>query len=333
MSYKNSMKLLTSNFSFVWKQLVYLVCCLLLLAVCSYTTIRPIISLLSENNIISEFKNLFVNTLHTSPNEFAVSLCEVFKDAIAVILNNFGRILASLIFAVLLCICLPFILSQISTYNLSSIAYQKATMNKNCKYSQNALTTFKSAIRYALANIILTLPFLAVNILCIVVYILLAKSLMSAILGLIILSAILMINYSFKISIFANYTGLVIANPQNMFKAFGKSFAVVSKNFWRTFSSSLVVYLTIVVVNAFIMVFTFISGLIVSIPATYVFMAFYYIVSYLNSTGQRYYLSDTIIYNPVKHVVKKDDFVTITVPDVSNEEQVETTSLKRTYKK
>lgn len=333
MSYKNSMKLLTSNFNFVWKQLVYLICCSLLLAVCSYTTIRPIINLLSENNIISEFQNLFVHTIHSSPNEFATLFCEVIKDAIGVIINNFSKISVSLIFAVILCICLPFILSQISIYNLSSIAYQKTTMNKNSKYCQNALTTFKPAIKYALANIILTLPFLLINILCVAIYILLAKTIVSALVGLIVLSAILMINYSIKISIFANYTGLVISNPQNMFKAFAKSFGVVLKNFWKNFSSSLIVYLTIVVVNAFVMVFTFFSGLLVSIPATYLFMAFYYIVSYLNSTGQRYYLSDTIIYNPVKHIVKKDDFVTITVPDTSNEEQVETTSLKRTYKK
>lgn len=333
MSYRNSMKLLTSNFSFVWKQLVYLLCCVVLLAVCSYTTIKPIISLLAENDIWSEFKNLFVDTIYNSPNEFAIQFCEIFKDAVRVVFNNFSQISVSFIFAVLLCICLPFILSQISTYNLSSIAYHKTTMNKNSRYSQNALTTFKPAMRYALANMILILPFLLINILFIAIYILLAKTLMSALLGLIVLSALLMINYSIKISIFANYTGLVISEPQNMFKAFGKSFGVVFKNFWKNFSTSLVVYLTIVVINAFVMVFTVVSGLIVSIPATYVFMSFYYIVSYLNSTGQRYYLSDTIIYNPVKHVVKKDDFVTITVPDVSNEEQVETTSLKRVYKK
>ena len=62
-------------------------------------------------------------------------------------------------------------------------------------------------------------------------------------------------------------------------------------------------------------------------------VAFYYVVSYLNAIGQRYYLSDTIIYNPVKHIVKKDDFVTISIPEVVTEIQVETTKVKKSYKK
>ena len=164
-------------------------------------------------------------------------------------------------------------------------------------------------------------------------YVTVAIDILSALVGLIILSATTMVIQAIKMAIFANYTGLVISEPQSMFKAFGKSFAVVFKNFWKNFSTSVVLYLTIVVVNSFILVFTFFAGLVVSIPATFVLMAFYYIVTYLNSVGQRYYLSDTIIYNPVKHVVKKDDFVTISIPDASNEEQVETTSLKRVYKK
>ncbi len=332
MSYKNSMKLFASNFNFVWKQLVYLLCCLVLLAICSYTTIKPIFSLLAENGIGVEFEVLF-KTIYDSPNEFALKLSDIFKNIIAIIANNFGEIYFSLFAAILLCLALPFVLIQLSVYNLSSIAHQKITMNKNSRYSQNAITTFKPALRYAFANIIFTLPFLLLNVAFIMLYVAVATDIISALIGLVILSAATMVLQSVKMAIFANYTGLVISEPQSMFKAFGKSFGVVFKNFWKNFSTSLVLYLTIIVVNSFILVFTFFAGLIVSIPATFVLMAFYYIVSYLNSVGQRYYLSDTIIYNPVKHVVKKDDFVTISIPDTSNEEQVETTSLKRVYKK
>ena len=124
-------------------------------------------------------------------------------------------------------------LIQLSVYNLSSIAYQKITMNKNSKYSQNAITTFKPALRYAFANIIFTLPFLLLNIAFIILYVAVATDIISALIGLVILSAVTMILQSVKMAIFANYTGLVISEPQSMFKAFGKSFGVVFKNFWK----------------------------------------------------------------------------------------------------
>jgi len=101
MSYKNSMKLFASNFNFVWKQLVYLICCILLLAISSYTTIRPIISLLAENNIGAEFEVLF-QSIYNSPNEIGLMVSNVIRDILLVVFRNFGEIYLSFIFAILL---------------------------------------------------------------------------------------------------------------------------------------------------------------------------------------------------------------------------------------
>lgn len=220
-----------------------------------------------------------------------------------------------------------------SVYNLSSIAYQKTTMNMTVHYSQNAMSTFKPGLGYALSTLVFMLPFMAIEIALVFLYVSLAKSILSALVGLVALSALTIFIESVKLAIFAHFTGLVISEPQNMFKAFGKSFGYVFKSFWKNISTSIILHLTIVFVNSFIMVFTFFAGLFVSVPATFVLIAFYYIVSYLNSAGQRYYLSDTIIYNPIKHFVKKDDFVTISIPETSSEIEVETTNMKKVYKK
>jgi hypothetical protein len=80
-------------------------------------------------------------------------------------------------------------------------------------------------------------------------------------------------------------------------------------------------------------VFTFFSGLIVTIPATFVLIAIYNLVTYFNEKGVRYYLSNTIIYNPVKYTIKKDDYVSISVPEATDEIQVTTTVMKKKYKK
>lgn len=333
MSYKNTMKLFASNFNFVWKQLVYILGCLMLLALCSYTTIKPIIDVLTENNIAAEFEILY-KSIYESPNEIALLISGLFKKIIVIIANNFSELYLSLIFGVLLCVLLPLVLIDMSIYNLSSIAHQKVTMNMTPRYSQNTIRMLKPGIKYAFSSILFSLPFMGINLALIMFYIAFADSIIAALIGLIILSALTIFVQSVKMAIFAHFTGLVVSGDQsNMFKAFTKAFAQVFKNFWKYISSSIILHLTIVVVNSFVMVFTFFAGLLVSIPATFVVMAFYYIVSYLNTVGQRYYLSDTIIYNPVKHVVKKDDFVTISIPEVVTEVQVETTKVKKSYKK
>jgi len=332
MSYKNSMKLFASNFNFVWKQLVYLICCILLLAISSYTTIRPIISLLAENNIGAEFEVLF-QSIYNSPNEIGLMVSNVIRDILLVVFRNFGEIYLSFIFAILLCIILPFILLKMSIYNLSSIAYQKLTMNMTTSYSRNAVSTFKAGLKYSFASILFDLPFIMIDAFCVFIYLAFARTILSALIGLIFLSTITMIVESIKIAIFAHYTGLVVSGETNMFKAFGKSFGIVFTNFWKNIATSIILHITIVVVNGFILVFTFFAGLLISIPATFVLMAFYYIVSYLNTIGQRYYLADTIIYNPVEYVVKKDDFVTISVPEVTTELKVTTTKIKKPNKK
>ena len=125
----------------------------------------------------------------------------------------------------------------------------------------------------------------------------------------------------------------MVANNAKPFVAFGKGFIQVFKNFWKILSISIVLLLTIIFINGVITIFTFFAGLIVTIPSCFVIVSVYNLVTYFNIKGERYYLSNTIIYNPVKYTVKKDDYVSISVPEATKEIQVTTTDMKKKYKK
>lgn len=73
MSYKNTMKLFASNFTLVWKQLLYLVCILFIFSVCSYTIATPVLDLLKNNGIVEDIKLMF-NSVYETPSEFALVL-------------------------------------------------------------------------------------------------------------------------------------------------------------------------------------------------------------------------------------------------------------------
>ena len=332
MSYKNSMKLFASNFTLVWKQLAYLLVCLLLFSLCSYTTITPILDLLKENGVGEDLKTIF-NTIYSSPNELALRVSDMLKHIISPILDNFSKIYLSFFGTIILCILLPYVLIQMSVYNISSILHQKFTMNMSVNYTQNMLKTFKQSLKFAFANIILNIPFWAITLVLIEVYLIVSKTVLSAIIGLIVLSFVLIVFIAIRLSLFTYYTAYMVENESSPFVAFAKGLIKTMKNFWKIMSHSIVLILTIIFVNGVIMLFTFFSGLIVTIPATFVLISIYNLVTYFNIKGVRYYLSDTIIFNPVQYTVKKDDYVSISVPEATKEINVETTIIKKKYKK
>lgn len=331
MSYKNTMKLFASNFTLVWKQLFYIICTVFILTLCSSAVATPIIEVLKNNGVAQDFELIF-KTVYSNPSQIALRVSDMFKHGIKAILLSFPTLYWNIIGTIFLCFILPFILFEMSKYNLTSILFQKFTMNMDVNYSQNMLQTLKQSIRYAFANIVFNLPFVAGTLIIFEIYLLIATSIISAIVGLIILSAILIILISIKISLFAYYTSYMVEHNCDPFAAFGKSLLKTFKDFWKILSMSIVLVLTIIFVNGFIAVFTFFSGLFVTIPASFVVISIYSLVTYFGSTGKRYYLSNSLIYNPVQYTIKKDDYVSIQIPE-AKEIQVTTTVMKKKYKK
>ena len=330
MSYKNTMKLFASNFALVWKQLLYLIVCLVIFLLGAYITGRPIVQVLRTNGIYDDF-NKILATVYNSPSQFALSLSEILRHTFLVIFSNFSSLWLSIVGLILLCILIPYFLVQISFYNIASIIYQKISMNMNVGYIQNGIQNLWKSIKFALATIVINIPFLIFVFFLFYVYIMIATSVVLSIIGLIFLSALLIITFSVKITLFTGYIGYMIDKQSGAFAAFGKGSLISLKNFWKILSVSIIITLTIILVNGFITLFTFFSGLLIAIPATFVLLAVYYLVVYFNKTGSRYYLGDNFIYNPVKYTIKKDDFAGTFLSDESKE--LESTEIKLKKKK
>lgn len=329
MSYKNTMKLFASNFTLVWKQVLYLIICLLLFVLSSSTVVTPIINLLRSHDVFAECK-IIIETVYNSPSEFALQLSTTLKHIFEVIFTNFSSITWSFVGTICLCVILPYILVQMSFYNLTSILYQKLSMNMNVNYIQNGFQNLTKSLRFALANIVISLPFLAIIVLLLEIYLMLATNVLNSIIGLIILCALLIMIFSFKVAIYTCYTAYMVDNNSSAFVAFGKGLVMVLKNYWKTLSASIIIILTIIFVNSFITVFTFFSGLFITIPATFVFLAIFYLVVYFNNKGDRYYLGNNLIYNPSQYSIKQDNF---TGTDIPEPEEIKEITVKTTVMK
>lgn len=332
MYYKNTLKLFASNFVLVWKQVLYLLCCFFIFFLCSYTTIKPIVELLVKNNIGEDFKILF-ETVYNNPKEIFLMISDISKNILQIIATNFSYIYINLFLGFILSILLPYILIQMSIYNLSSVMYYKMKMNMNVGYTQNYFKNLKKSFIYALTSIILSLPFLAIIVIFFELYLILVTSFLSALVLLVLFSFLAILVHSLKLSLFTYFTGHYITTSKKPFNSFKQSFNMIFKNFGKIISLTIALYLTIIFVNGVIGIFTLFAGLIITIPATFVIISIYNMVIFLSLSGDRYYLSETIIFNPKPYTIVRDDFVTISVPEVQNEINVSTTKIKRKYKK
>ena len=330
MSYRNTMKLFVSNFALAWKQLVYLLICAFLFAVCSYTLVSPVISILRDAGLFTEIKNL-VALVYNNPKDIAITASVLVKLVLTSIWANLSKIYLNLIATVILCAILPYILYQVSIYNISSVLHQKLTMNMDVGYTQNYISNFKKAIKFAFASLVYALPFFVINIGLIIAYIFIANTMFKALIGLVVLSFLLITLNSCKLTLFTHFTGSVVANNSNPFSAFGKSMKQELKHFWKIMGYSVVILLTAILINGVIAIFTLFAGLLFTIPATCIMICIFKIVIFLNINGNRYYLSNSVIYNPQKYVVKKDDFVSTFVPPEDTRE-ITTTKMKKKYK-
>ena len=328
MSYKNSMKLFASNFTLVWKQALYMFICFMLFILGIYSTGVPIVNLLRQNNIIAELK-MIIETAYNTPSAFALELGTVLKHILNVVTSNFGDVWLSLIGFFIFGILIPYLLLQMSFYNITSILYQKLTMNMDVPYIQNGFRLLKHSLIYALASIVINFPFLFIVVFLFEIYIAMAYSTITAIIGLVILFALLILFTSIKISFQTYFMSYMVEKDANSFVSYAKGLINVLKRFWKILSQSVILCLTIIFINGLIALFTFFSGLFITIPATFVLLSIYNLVVYFNMKGDRYYLADNMIFNPIKYQVKQDTFVGTEIPEEIKATELTTVVMKK----
>lgn len=300
MSYKNSFKLLTTNFSLVWKQLAYMLVMSLIVLLLGYCFSLPTISLLKDQGVIEEFTAIF-ETIYTAPKEVVTAISDAFLHFSEVISSNFSKIWFSII---LTTVVIPFIyqfLKNFSFYNLANLMHYQLTCFVQIGYTRNLITNLTSGVKYSLAKTIYSLPFGLLKIGTLFLYFTIAVTPLGIFIGLFIVSLILILISAVELTLFSGLTGFWLEkqNQTNVFKAFFTGNLPILRNFPRVFSNSVISVITIVVVNIFFGIFTLGVGLLITLPASMLFVAIFELCSYFGVTGERYYLTKTIIATPL----------------------------------
>ena len=297
MIYKNSMKLLTSNFGFVWKQLAYTIVRVAIIIGLTLLAAYPIVGLLRANDFFVTISN-FGKDIYTDTLGAFGSLQLVITQFFNIIGSNFGKIWYAVLLLFFIVLVINSFLKSIGKYTLTSIAHSQFTSQTAKGYCHTLVAEFKKASIYALCMLAVNLPFCLIKIIFIAFYCSVINNWILATLGITLLVILFTITYSLQLATCHNCAVSIIETGRLPFKSILNAFSSF-KEFGKVFSNAIIVVLTIMVVNLAIGLFTIGAGLLITVPASMCFAAIFQLISYYNLAKQRYYLSSNIIVDAI----------------------------------
>lgn len=294
MSFKNAFKLLMSKFRYVWSILLYLIIMMVILVSLGLTFITPVYKMLMAEGVGEEFTTA-MNALfmgETLQNVFA-RLGALFEHVRVLLATDVGAFWNSALFVVLVVvIAYRFLLGLCELPIVSVIS---GYMNDNSRLSltgQYLALIGKSSV-FSLVKMLMMVTYDALTTL-ITYFVTILVSSFSIVFAPVTAMTFLIFFTSFRYGLVSAWSPLVIVEKKKIFPAFAESVKFFFQNFTTLFSGFLVIWLMIIVVNVFVAIFTFMAGLIITVPVSMYLISLYSMTVFYSKTGKNYYIDKEI---------------------------------------
>jgi len=302
MIYKNSIKILFSNFNIVWKSLLYYLFTFLISVTLIILCLNPIYQILNNEGLINRIVELYTDFITTLDLKALIETINHLVDRfLEIFVDNISQFWFSFIMIAVIIFIFGAIVSNITIMPAcNSIHYYMGSMNKHGFYLSFA-ETFGKSLKAQLAYFVVSLPIKAINIILIILGIKLVSVswILSIFAGfLLFLEFILLM--SFKVSLFTSWVPTMVVLNYGAFKSLRVSIKNTFRTFGRIFSNSIGVVVTIILLNVVLGLFTFMTGLLISIPASYLLYSVFGMVVTYENQGMRYYVDVCNVVTPHK---------------------------------
>ncbi|MBE5757465.1 MAG: hypothetical protein E7345_00855 [Clostridiales bacterium] len=298
MNYRNSVKILFSNFEHVWKMMLYFLIVSAISIFFLYLAINPIYVMLVNSGVFSNMVQVYTDFLTTlNLTELMTSLGDMVNNVFATITSHMSTIWFSF-----LGIALVFAFFEIFSRNLvtmplcNSLNFYMGSMNKRGFYASFS-DTFGKNVKIQLCYYIVTLPFkFAICYLFLLSFKLFSISWVVSVVAIIVLLIAFILLISLIQSVFVMWVPTYVIMNYGVFKSLKYSVKMLGKRFGRVFSGMVGVIITVFLLNFILGVFTLFMGLLISIPISYLLYNVYGMICAYEGQGMRYYVD---IYNVI----------------------------------
>lgn len=300
MKFNNTVRLVLTNFSNVWKLLLYYIICVVISTLLLYPVVSPIFVKLSEARVFVELQTLF-NGIFSQPTGFIKAFYDILITIGQVLAVNANTLLFNYILTfVLLYLILPFMFG-LAELAVGEVLYGYMTSQTTYSFTGAYFRNFGKSCVYSLAKlptrVVLNLIFsFAIYG---IIRLLALGNIVYTLLGVLIFLACLVL-YSFVITVFTCWMPALAVNGGSVYKAMFKGWRAVFRNFFSTFSNALAIVMCALVINFLFGVFTFTTALIVTLPLTVYSVTVYGMVAYFSNQGMRFYVYPDMFVTPKK---------------------------------
>lgn len=305
MLFKNSFKIMFSNFHLTWKSLIYHLFVLALTCFLMYLTFNPIYAVLVDVGFIGQVSSVyqeFVESLNLA--ELFESLSYLMSSLYHVIIDNMQTLWR---YFVLLGLSIffvgPYLTNLVSLPTCNSLHYYMGSMTKqgffqsyNELFKKNLLVQFVYYIFSILSNILIMFVFM-LSLRWI------TKFLTWSLFLVILLLVVMILLITFKNILFVSWLPTLTVTNYGIFKSWKVSLKNVFRKFGRIFANMFGFVLVIIFLNISVGLFTLTVGLAITVPASYVFYNAFGMATVYECQGMRYYVDTWNVITPMKKEV------------------------------
>ena len=297
MIFRNTFRLLLSNFSNVWKMLVYYcICVALTFCVCG-VLIHPIIVKLSEANVFQDFAEAVNGLFSATPTTTAISLQEVGRVALSILLSK--ELVANfIILCFWLAIVFPFTL-DLAQLPMGEVLYGYMSSQTKYGFTGRFIKTIGKSAEYSIIRIFMTLLFNVCILGLTYLIVKIATYGNPLYLGLdILLLAVMFVVIALKYSLFSCWMPAISVLDMGVFEALRQNFRCISRRFGSIFSNCLLLVMSAFVFNLIFGVFSFTVSFVISLPLTAFVFVVFQMVSFFSVQGMRFYVYPDLFISP-----------------------------------
>ena len=297
MIFRNTFKLLFTNFNLTYKVLIYRLIILLLSLGVAGTIAVPVITHLIDINYFGFLTESVLKLFETiNLGNVFITIKDVFLKTIEVINSLDSSLLINAILSISVFVLIYGLIGDLCELSVIDCLNSNMSSKTRLSFFKSLVAKSFKSLGKTIINFVLSLPFYAI----IVVILYFGFSYYDSVsqIGKILIPMAMFLSLvlfsGLHLSIFAGFSPSIIINDEGLFKDLNTGFRTIRKKYFRVLSTSIMTVFILYVCNLLIAVYSFFAGLIFTLPISYLVIRLFKIIAYYESNGMRYYVGDGI---------------------------------------
>ncbi len=316
MKFKHAFNVLIDNFSLTYKQLLYRLIILGIAFTICYVGIYPFIKELldsqSFNSLIGGIKSFINNLLSGKVEELhdvSNKVAAAYTDFINLLYEKTSQLVLSGLLLFLVYVVGRWF-SSLGNYAAAAVINDKMAMRTSSHFFGTLIRNLKQASLFSLIYVPLTCLYdLGTAALAFLLVYLLVYGFLPVIWGIFLFILLIILAVSVKMTFVNDWMPALIRGKARQREAIKYTFSRKNKHTFNVMSNYVVLTLLILAVNVVALFFTLGVGMLLTVPASYLLLSCFQLVSYYEREEIRYSTDDHTIIKPnKKRILTREEF-------------------------